>query len=229
MITILHNIKRNKISHCLVLPIIINHIIKRNIMRAGSSMSRQGAIHQGALRLLTQHPVRYYPGKYRSFDWDKKLKESDAEHKRDDLGLTQHELTHSNVEEVATGQAVAILTSSKGFKAPNGPYEKLSPIKADGTFIPKKDANGNDIIDPVTKQTIPDPKKGGQYVGPLIKKRQISKDARVYTKENTAHQKYLDDNESKLAQIIAKGQNKSNTNTYLPKIIGGKDDQPYKH
>ena len=144
--------------------------------------------------------------------------------KAENIGLTKHQATHVNIEETATKKVVAIFTSSKGKNAdPTIHFEKLDPVKYDGTFTPLKD--------PITKQInvgpdgkpIPDPVKGGQYIAVLKNPRIICKDVDPYAIEVKEYQSYLDKHENKIKQILENSSKR--TTSYLPKNIGGKDDE----
>lgn len=165
-----------------------------------------------------------YAGQYRGIIWDPALKNKDAKHTRDDMGLTQHQATHVNIQDTKTKKVVAIFTSSSGKNAdPLAHFEKLDATKYDGSFTPQVDPKTKQVLLDANENPIPDPKKGGQYVAVLSQERTIKKDAEHHVKEVTHVQQYLDTHESNITSIIEKGCLKKSIT--MPKNIGGKDDE----
>lgn len=110
-------------------------------------------------KAYNQINLRNYVGECKAYKW--KIKPIDATN----LPLTQHEITHITIEDIKSQKIVAIFTSSQGNKKiSNVTFEKVSPIKHDGSYTP--------ILNKLTKEplmddygyTIPNEKKGGQFI-----------------------------------------------------------------
>jgi len=160
-------------------------------------------------------PIRGYPGEFRARKWVTNL-DSNQERR---LGLTQHETTHSLIEEVKTGRITMLASSSKGLKAPNGPFQKISYDKMDGTCIPKVHEVTNQPLMDDFGYFIPDPNKGGQRIAIFVTPRKINKDVDHLCPGQPEYQEYLDKHESTLKGLSPKHKDK------LTKNLGGQDDE----
>jgi exoribonuclease R len=104
-------------------------------------------------------------GKFRAVNWDPKFKGENAEHSRDDMGLSKHQATHTGVQDSKTKNIVGIFTSSSGKTAnPTVHFEKIDAMKFDGSFTPKKDPQTKQPMVDAQGQLVPDPQKGGQKI-----------------------------------------------------------------
>lgn len=199
----------------------VKHIIKRYMFRT----TAQAALNTSLIRPTIFNAVSCkYAGQYRARRWDSQLKSKESEHTRNDMNLSLHQASHVNIENIQTKKIVAIFTSSSGKKAdPQAHFEKLDPVKYDGSYIPKIDAKTKQPIINTEGKTIPDPDKGGQYVAVLSYERQIKKDVEPLSIIDPTIQVYLDKHENKINTIINNSQQKKKAS--LTKIIGGKDDE----
>ena len=77
--------------------------------------------------------------------------------------LPQHEVTHKKVQEVISGRVFAIMSSYKN-KDNKFLSVKVSDIKMNGSFFPKKNPTNKKIIFDSSGNQIPDPDKGGQHL-----------------------------------------------------------------
>lgn len=156
---------------------------------------------------------RHHPGDFKPRRWT-----ALTEDEKRRLNLTQHETTHTLIEETTNGNIVFLATSSKGLASTKGPFHKLSPEKMDGTFVPR--------LNPITKDPlmddygypIPNPNKGGQYIAVLDTKRKLEKDMEHKCPIQKENQDYLDKHESELNKILLSLQKGK-----LPRNIGGQD------
>lgn len=165
-----------------------------------------------------------HAGMYRVIEWDKKLKDKADPHPGNDLNLTQHEVTHLNIENTITKKVIGLLTSSKGNKAdPKAYFEKVDVTKYEGSFTGVKDPITKQPILDSTGKMIPDPNAGGQYVAIFPRPRKYGKDAQARTRIVTEHQNYIDKVEKKIANIEANAE--KHTPRGPIKKIGGKDEE----
>ena len=177
------------------------------------------------LPLSNYQPIshRNYPGEFKGRVWDKNLKHPINLHDRNNLGLTEHQATHINIEHTETETITMIFTSAKCSKDPNVHIEKLSSIKVNGSFIPMKDSKTGKLIYDIKGNLVPDENKGGQYVAVLITPRKLGKDIKHLAPVNANIQKYLDQHEIALKQILENARVKQSLK--LIKYIGNKDEE----
>jgi len=214
-------LKYYKKSNVLLAPN-INKLSKRAMHRVGIQFMDIGRNQMSNIvRASVCH--RNYPGDFKGRVWEKNFKYPTNLHKRDDLGLTEHQATHINIEHTATETITMIFTSAKSSKDPNVYIEKLSPIKADGSFTPMKDPKTGKLVHDVNGNVIPDPNKGGQYVAVLVTPRKLGKDVKHQAPINAKAQQYLDQHEVNLKRILENARMKRTSS--LIKYIGNKDEE----
>ena len=197
---------KTTLSPSLKLQLIIKRFMLRSILKQSAKITSYTTDNP---YLLTH---RNYPGQYCIREWRPKIKQKKDQHEINDLNLTKHQLTHKNIEETNTGIIRAIFTSCTDF-------EKLDPVKVDGSFIPLKDKTGKTFLN-TQGNPIPDPNKGGQYIAVLETPRKVGKDVKRYSNIQTNDQAYVDKHEKDIEAIINKAKK-----TSLPKFIGNKDDE----
>ena len=160
--------------------------------------------------------IRHYPGEFKGRRYDKLTPDEERR-----LNLTQHETSHSNIEEVATRRVVMIATSSQGKNYPKGSFHRISSDKINGSYTP--------LCNSTTKKpcmddygfTIPSPYKGGQYVAILETPRTVEKDVEHKCPAVPEMQEYLDKHEDKLKELLKQAA----SNNKLSRKIGGQDDE----
>lgn len=160
-----------------------------------------------------------YPGKYELVRPRKTLT---ADEKRR-LNLTQHETTHDNIRDTKTKKLEGIFTSAQN-KENNSPviFDKIDPIKKNGTFTPLKDKAGVILYDEHGYE-IPDPKKGGQWMATFPQARKLNKDVEHLYEIDKNAQSYVDTHEDTIENNIDKNRKKYGLTT--TKQIGGQDDE----
>ena len=149
--------------------------------------------------------------------WKKTLSEDDKRR----LNLTQHETTHDNIQDTRTGKIEAIMTSAQNKTGKNpANFDKIDPVKVNGSFTPQKDPKSGKIILDKNGQPIPHLTKGGQYMATLSTSRQLGSDTKHLYDVNKDGQLYVDKHEKMIEENIRK--NRKHT---LSKKIGGIDEE----
>ena len=215
-----HKAKNTRLSKILN----FNQIIKRTMLGRIKLLSeRATANYSSKINLKSLNTVHKRDYAYQGRRWDQHMKYPANTHTRDDINLLEHQATHINIEHTETETIIMILTSSKGLNCAdnNVHFEKLSSIKAEGSFTPLKDKKGNLILD-ANGNPQPDPIKGGQYVAVLKYPRKLGVDIRRHVPIDPKIKAYLDQHEEALNNILENAK-KKRTFFGLPKLIGDKD------
>lgn len=197
-----------------------NKIYKRTMLKFIGETINAGKIQLDKL-VRASVPKSNYAGEFRPRVWDKKLKYPLNEHERDDLGLTEHQAVHINIEHTDTEVITMILTSAHKSKNPNVYIEKLSSVKADGSFTPLKNPQTGKLEIDANGHLIPDPNKGGQYIAVLITPRKLGEDVKPWAPIDNKYQNYLDQHETALKKILNNARMHKTSN--LIQYVGNKD------
>lgn len=218
------NLKNYKILCQVSSKLKVHFIHKRTMLsRAKMFAERATANYSSKINFKNSINIQKRDYAYQGRKWDQYMKYPSNPHIRDDINLLEHQATHINIEHTETETIVMILTSSKGLNCTdnNIHFEKLSAIKADGSFTPLKDKKGNLILDS-NGNLQPDPNKGGQYVAVLKYPRKLGVDIRRHAPIDPKLKAYLDHHEVALNTILENAKKKKAFFS-LPKIIGDKD------
>jgi hypothetical protein len=169
-------------------------VIKRSMHKTPSVMIPNMSLIRKPLlgKTLPFLPQRNFANRFHATQWEP-----------NNLGLTQHEKTHIDIIDAATGKVIALFTSSKGNNLPNDILcVKISDIKYNGAYIPK--------LNSITKQpvmddygfSIPHTLKGGQYVAVFKHAREVTPQAVQFMAKLPQYQEFLDKHEDKILELL---------------------------